>query len=47
MTNAQKLDAAIKALPILSSYVFTCRQIGMTDEEIVARLKASLATIQL
>ena len=47
MTNAQKLDAAVKVLPILSTYIFTCRQIGMNDEEIVTRLKAALAAIQL
>jgi len=47
MTNAQKLDAAVKTLPILSTYIFACRQIGLSDEEIVARLKASLAAIQL
>jgi hypothetical protein len=46
MTASQKITALVKEAPALSSYIFSCRQIGLTDEEIIARLKAVFATIE-
>jgi len=47
MTASQKLDALVKEAPALSTYIFSCRQIGLTDEEIVARLKTVFTKIEL
>jgi len=46
MTASQKITALVQEAPALSSYIFSCRQIGMTDEEIIARLKAVFAKIE-
>jgi len=37
MTATQKLEAAIAAHPVLTSYAFFYRALGLTDAQIVAK----------
>lgn len=42
MTSSEKIATIIAEFPVLTSYVFFYRALGLTDDQIVERFKGAL-----